>query len=242
MLIPFGVFAAAGSVNLANASISTSSIKGVWTFDTSLSASAGSHTTTTYGDFGGVQTSVKKWPGYSGSFKSNTVGGTGANGVRLSSATNWQFENGQTLEFWYYPVDFGRLFNMGNRQDNVATLIDAGSDGRIYVRTNVGSVGTPVGTFNLSSWNWIVISRVGTELKVFSNGVLKATFANGDGGGYTSDGQYLHIAADYDTGYRDAPIGPTASYFQDVAIYRQTPFHSLDNFGVPTNTIMQRIV
>jgi hypothetical protein len=242
MLIPFGVFAAGASPNLANASISTSSVKGVWTFDTSLNASVGSHSTTTYGNFGGIQTSIKKWPGYSGSFKSNTVGVIAANGVRLSSATNWQFENGQTLEFWYYPVDAGVLFTMGDRRDNICTQIGIDSNGQVFIRTNSSGVNGSSSGFLPNSWNWIVISRVGTELKIFINGVLTGTFANGDGGGYTTDGQYLHIAADYDSGYGDFPIVPKASYFQDVAIYRQTPFHSLNNFGVPTTPIAQRIV
>lgn len=231
-----------------NASIATASVVGFWPFNSSINATIGSHTTTDYGSVTTIQSSVKKWSTYSNSL---LVSGSNSSGIglRLSAATNWTWASGKTLEAWVYPIsppsagtELGRLFGWGDRQDNVCFQVDRiVADGTSRLRTNSGYV-TVNGNISANTWNWIVISRSGTEMKVFINGGLQYTGANGDGTGYTSDGQYFHLSSDYDTGYSSNPSFPNNAYWQDVIVYNATPFHTMSSIDLPNISATSRII
>ena len=236
-----------GGAAAFSATILTASVVGFWPFKDDLNADIGSHTTTAYGGVTSIQSSVKKWSDYSNSLLMSGSTST-STGLRLSSATNWTWASGKTLEFWIYPINSGttpgRMVTWGNREDNACFLIERdNTNGTLYGRTNLSYVqlGTQVTTLN--GWNWIVVSRSGTEIKVFLNGILSYTNANGFGGdGYTSDGQYFHILGDYDTGYGSDPAFSRNGYAQDVIVYNATPFHNLSSIDIPTISTTSRIV
>lgn len=228
--------------------ITTASVVGFWPFSSSINASIGSHTTTDFGSVTTIQSSVKKWSTYSNALLISGVASYGY-GLRLSNATNWTWASGKTLEGWVYPIsppnagnELGRLFVWGDRQDNVCFLFDRNSaDGSGRLRTNSGYV-TVSGNIIANTWNWIVISRSGTEMKIFINGTLSYTGADGDGGGYTSDGTYFHLSCDYDTGYGSSPRYPSNAYWQDVIVYNSAPFHSMSSITLPTVSTTSRIL
>jgi hypothetical protein len=234
-----------------NATITTASVVGFWPFKDDLNADIGSHTTTAYGGVTSIQSSVKKWSDYSNSLLMSGSAST-STGLRLSSATNWTWASGKTLEMWFYPIDPpnvtnttpGRFVVWGDRGDNVCFMVDRDTtDGTLYGRTNVTYVQLGTEATVLNSWNWIVVSRSGTEIKVFVNGILSYTNANGFGGnGYASDGQYFHILGDYDTGYGSNPAFSRNGYAQDVIVYNEIPFHSMSSIDLPTISTTDRIV
>lgn len=231
----------------ANVAISSASIHGVWTFNTSKNSNIGGYTTTDYSSTSSLDSTLKVWPSYSNSLKITQYDANYA-GATLDQGSSWVINSPSTLEFWVYnktvaTYQGGRAFVWGNRSDNICTILDINNDGSMNMRTysSFPSV-APAGSVPVNTWSWIVISRSGNELKVFVNGVQTYVGSNGDGGGYTSDGSWFTIGADYDSGYVNAPRYSSPRNFQDIAVYNAAPFHNLNNFGVPNTPITNRIV
>ena len=219
-------------------------IQGAWTFATSENATYGGHTTLDYNNVGTIQPYVRKWSQYPGALSTQRLD-LDASGMRLSAATNWVMANEQTIEMWVYPEysgNLGRLFTWGNRQDNACTLIDRNtSTGQLLVRTNTALASTS-GYAPYGQWSWVVLSKRGSELRMFVNGIQVYYNTNGDGGGYTTDGRYFTLGADWDSGYMDAPRFSGAAYWQDVIVYNAAPFHSMSTIPVPTMPLTDRII
>lgn len=225
--------------------ISLTSIRGFWSFNGSLNSNNGGYTSTEYtggGDSVSLTTTTVKWPSYGSAFQSTQIDANNT-GLRLSNATNWTFPDPGTLEMWMYPTSTsGRIFIMGNRQDNICVLLDYDTNRQLVMRTNSSyTVLSNSVLLNMNAWNWIVVSRNSNALKVFLNGQLAFSNSNGVGDGWTTDGNYFHIAADYDTGYGDYPRYPKTMTIQDLVVYNTAPFASLNSLDNPTVSTTTRI-
>jgi len=232
-----------------NITINSADVRAFWPFSTSISPSIGGDTYQNFNNVASLQSTTKKWAGYSNALKIIHIAGDNS-GLRLSTATNWTWSQpNMTAEGYFYinssePGPIGRVFGWGNRQDNICYSVDIYPDTTVNGRTNY-----TYGQLNASylvpkdEWVWFVQSKSGSETKVFINGVLIYTGANGFfNNGYTSDGQYFHLACDYDSGYGPNPRYPGSSYWQDIVVYNASPFHNLNSLTVPTIPTSNRIV
>lgn len=227
--------------------IPTANVIGFWSFSTSLNSNIGGYTSTVYNSAASIQSSVKKWSTYSGALEMQPIASS-SSGLRLSSSSDWSWNGvNRTLEFWIYPisngiVNVGRIYTMGDRQDNICNMLERNdTNSYLYLRTNSSFIQLSA-TMSQNSWHWVVLSKSGSQLKIFLNGTLIYTGSNGAGDGYTGDGNSFHLGCDYDTGYGAAPRYCVGAYYQDVVFYNSTQFHSLGSLTIPTSSATSRLV
>ena len=138
---------------------------------------------------------------------SNFFDGTGDN-LSAPVSTAYNFTGDFTMEAWVYPT----VINANNTiaaqwvTGNLSFLFKIVTGSRLYIACYPGSSVTVQGTsttVNLNQWNHVAVTRSGTTVKLFVNGIADAT--TGTVSGSLTSGTPLTVgstaATEYFTGY-----------------------------------------
>jgi phage-related protein len=124
----------------------------------------------------------------------------GSNDILNVTSTNneFAFPGDFTCEGWFYVVSnsssLGTIFfYLGTSENFGRTQLGLDPDGKLWIETYFTSVSTrDTNIYPLNQWNHVAFSRQGNTLRIFLNGNLVATGANGDslghGGGMSLGG------------------------------------------------------
>jgi hypothetical protein len=194
------------------------------------------------------------------------IGGSGyfdGTGDYLTAAANAAFQFGTgnfTIEYWYYPTVFGTNTPIDMGYANTGSyVIQNASDGKPYFYSgSTGLVFTATTGYLLNAWNHLAVTRSGTTLSMFINGVrvgtatnstnFNANFALGIGGspthstvyevtGYLSSVRLLKGTAVYDPTLTTLTV-PTAPL---TAITNTSLLLNFTNAGIVDGTMKNNL-
>jgi hypothetical protein len=165
------------------------------------------------------------------------IGGSGyfdGTGDYLSAAANAAFQFGTgnfTIEYWYYPTAFGTNTPIDMGYANTGSyVIQNASDGKPYFYSgSTGLVFTATTGYLLNAWNHLAVTRSGTTLSMFINGVRVGTATNS-----------TNFNANFALGIGASPTHSTAyevtGYMSNVRLVKGTAVYdpTLTTLTVPT--------
>jgi Concanavalin A-like lectin/glucanases superfamily len=110
-----------------------------------------------------------------------TFAGTGNQGVNCGSVANYTTSD-FTIEFWINAVSFASTANavvcvviFRGQYQQTGYYVGIGTDGSVGLNTNqsgaIQSTGTAAGAVSVLTWNHIVITRQGSTVLIYVNGV-----------------------------------------------------------------------
>lgn len=153
---------------------------------------------------------------------------------------NYQLTADFTIEYWVYQFVLG-----GNRHlcywttgtpTQCAFLVNIGPSGTINFAYGSGSTNnTLTGTTakaTINSWNHVAVTRQGTTVRIFVNGVMDASTFTVSGSLNTTAGTPLYIGAD-NTGSGGSIANIVTGYMSDVRIVNGTALYTA-SFTPPT--------
>lgn len=123
--------------------------------------------------------------------------GTTGKALQLTPGASLGFTGPQTLECWFNEKDTadyrGLVLNGGSTNRSGAMYLAIGAQNQIYYNT-VGAQTLSTG-WSLNTWNHLVLTDDGTNLKIYLNGTLGYSGANGTG----ASGGSLQYALGYNS-------------------------------------------
>lgn len=166
-------------------------------------------------------------------YSTSVIGGSGyfdGSGDYLTVPSNSALDFGTgdfTVEFWVYPTSL--TFNIFlSAPQNVSTQIAYDNSGRnlyFYRDANIIS-GTAANSLIVNQWNHVVLSRSGTTLSLFSNGVRRGTTTYSSAISFSA----VHI------GQYDAGSYFTVGYLTNVRLVKGTAVYdpTQTTYTIPT--------
>lgn len=149
--------------------------------------------------------------------------------LRLNATSDMQFTGDFTISMWVRPNvlagDF-RILLCNATTDNFQLIATAGGSIEWYIGGGAAAIATAAGALVTGSWQYVQASRSGTTIKIYVNGVEKASG--------TKSGTIGSSSLTWDIGYRTSTgAHPWNGWIDEIMVNNGT---ALDGTSVPSGT------